>query len=373
MTHQNDLDEFDYRIDCDDFLLYELGRLVEDDRASLDDEEFRRIIEEGIHQHLEIALDVRSDLARYVRESGAGSRLIRAVEDLEARLQSIEPIIRSYTTYMFRRLEECAGRDTGQEEEARSWTERWQRGEVLREEMTAQLKRIGRPAVAALADLLFDSLEDRMGAETAIETLGAIPSAVGARVLAHVISEPMLDEDLEIKAHGIVRNMWPLPRHYILYNLRPHTHEDLPYRWFQLLIETSDPAGVDRILEEVVAHAASPASREDLIAILELLRIARDPETESKILELINTPETPQEARQLLEGFVRTYRPPLSPEEASGWNRSSHFRSVNKKYLSAARLFDSGDTAEALRKLDALLKDEPRYPFALMLRSLISK
>ena len=31
------LDDFDYRVDCDDFLLYELGRLIEEERASLEE------------------------------------------------------------------------------------------------------------------------------------------------------------------------------------------------------------------------------------------------------------------------------------------------------------------------------------------------
>jgi len=30
------LENFDYRVECDDFLLYELGRLIEDDRAALE-------------------------------------------------------------------------------------------------------------------------------------------------------------------------------------------------------------------------------------------------------------------------------------------------------------------------------------------------
>src|SRR5688572_26713659 len=129
------LDDFDYHVECDDFLLYELGRIVEDDRASFEDEEFRRIIHEGIHQHVEIQLTIRSELAREIRARGPGRRLLRAVEDIEYPLQDVELIVRTYTTYMFRRLEECASGNTAQEDEARSWIERWQRGEVLREQV----------------------------------------------------------------------------------------------------------------------------------------------------------------------------------------------------------------------------------------------
>jgi hypothetical protein len=365
------LRDFDYRVDCDDFLLYELGRLVEDDRASFEDEEFRRVIHEGIRQHIEISLDTRVEIARIMREHGLLSRALTDVENLEATLEEVEGIVRSYAAYLFRRLEECADKDRDVEEEARSWISRWQQGAVPRDEMIKRLEAIGTPAVAPLADTLFEAIDDRTVVETAIEILGAIKSNVSARVLAHVIFEPMLDEDLEMKAYGRLRAMWPLGRHYILYNLRPHTHEDLPYRWFQLLVEMDDHAAVDRILEEITVHADSPESREDLLALVELLRITRDPETESRILELINTPETAPAARQFLEGFVRTYRAPVPPEDSSAWTRSSHFRAINKKYLAAARLFDAGNKVEAMRKLDALLQDEPRYPFALMLKRMI--
>src|SRR5438876_78456 len=139
----NPLENFDYLVGCEDFLLYELGRLIDEDRASLDDEEFRRVVDEGIREHL------------------------------------------------------------------------------------------------------------------------------------------------EAKAYALVRAMWPLPRHYIAYSLKSHTHEDLPFRWFQLMIDCEDPAAVDRILEEVLVHAENPDFREDLQALVELLRQSRDPRTEEKIMELL--------------------------------------------------------------------------------------
>src|SRR5436305_11652718 len=104
----------------------------------------------------------------------------------------------------------------------------------------------------------------------------------------------MLDEDLELKAYEYARALWPLPRHFILYSLKPHTHEDIPFRWFQLLIDCEEPSAVDRILEEVLVHADDPNCREDLLALTDLLGRAHDPETEDKVLTVINSPESPR-------------------------------------------------------------------------------
>ncbi|MBI4473097.1 MAG: hypothetical protein HY646_10540 [Acidobacteria bacterium] len=375
------LEGLDYRIPCADFLLYEVDRLIEEDRASLEDEEFRRVIDEGIHEYVDTRLEVRAAVALRLRRAlpkmddntqGAARRVLHAVEDTEFPLRDVGVIIRTFTGYMFRRLEECATIESTSEDEARSLIERWQRGEILREELTKQLKAMGPGSVAPVADLLFDSLHDRVAAETALEILGSIRSAVSARILAHAVSEPMLDEELEVKAYAFIRAMWPLPRHYVLYGLRPHMHEDLPFRWFQLLMDSDDLEAVDRILEEVVVHADNPDYREDLIAVLELLRISRDPDTEQKVLELINTPETPRAVAQLLEGFIKTYRAPAVAGAREAWIRPARLRAVNKKYLSAAKAFDAGRKSEAARKLDELLKEEPEYPLAVMLKRLVN-
>ena len=107
----NPLENFDYLVDCEDFLLYELGRLIDEDRASLDDEEFRRVVDEGIREHVETRLEVRAELAMRLRAAGpAGSRMVPVVEDIEASLSSLAPIVKSYTAYLFRRLEECSGK-----------------------------------------------------------------------------------------------------------------------------------------------------------------------------------------------------------------------------------------------------------------------
>jgi len=44
---------------------------------------------------------------------------------------------------------------------------------------------------------------------------------------------------------------------------------------------------------------------------------------------------------------------------------------ANRKYLAAAKLFDAGKKADAGRALDELLKEDPQYPLALMLKQLI--
>src|SRR5216117_731671 len=103
------LEDFDYRINCDDFLLYELGRLIEEDLASFEEEEFRRVIDAGIHEHIERRLDIRADMAALLRTGGLSvNRVLRCIEDIEAPLRDIPAIIHSYTAYLFRRLEECA-------------------------------------------------------------------------------------------------------------------------------------------------------------------------------------------------------------------------------------------------------------------------
>src|SRR5262245_19904141 len=255
MKSKNPLESFDYRVECDDFLLYELARLIEEDRVSLEDEEFLRVIDAGIHEHIERRLDVRAGMAERLRRNGAPSdRMLLAIEDIESSLRDSPEIIQSYTAYLVARLNECSSFDPDER-------------------------------VTTAADMLLDSPGDRPAAEAAIDLLASIPCAVSARVLAHVISEPLLEEDLETKAYKHVRTMWPLPRHYILYSLKPHTHEDIPFRWFQLMMDCDEPSTVDRILEEVLVHGDNPESREDLLGLVQLLERSNDPEMEDKILQ----------------------------------------------------------------------------------------
>ena len=337
------LERFDYRVECDDFVLYELGRIIEEDHASFEDEEFRRLIGEGIHEHIETRLEIRAGMAKHLRLQGLqAARILRAIEDIESPLPDVEPVVRTYTAYLFRKLEACT-------------------------ETNAH----GEDAVARTADLLFDSPDNRAVVENALDLLGSIRSPVSARVLAHAISEPMLDEDLEMKAYGLLRAMWPLPRHYILYSLKPHTHEDIQFRWFQLLVDSHELTAVDWILEEVFVHAENPNFREDLLALMELLGQAHDPHTEDKIMQVLNNPYAPRPAAQMLETFLKT-SPQRAPSAATAepWASHARLQVSNKEYLAAAKLFDAGRKTDAGRKLDELLKRDPGYPMAVMLREL---
>ncbi len=369
-------DDVDYRVEADDFILYELARLIEEDRASFEDEEFRGILDEGIHEHIENNLDIRAEMSARLRAALPGfdaglrkiaQRTLRALEDIESPLQNASAVVHSYTAYMFRRLNDTADPATDLENEARSWIERWQHGEILREEMTKRLKEIGTAAVAPLGDLLFDAPEERFSADAAIDTLGAIRSSSSARVLAHAILEPLLSEELEMKAYQYTRALWPLPRHYVLHTLMPHTHEDLSFRWFQLLVECDELGAVDLIIEEVAVHAEDAAYREDLCAIIELLRLSRDPQVEEKMIAALNDPKTSQEAVKLLQDFASSFRP--SPQPASNpWSRADRLSNLNKQYLSAVDLADAGKHDDALRKLDAIRKEASDYPFAIALK-----
>jgi tetratricopeptide (TPR) repeat protein len=348
MKLENVLANFDYQVECDDFLLYELGRLIEEDRASLEDEEFREIIDEGIHEHVETRLALRADIAKQLRlampriaedDRAAALRVLRAVEDIDFPLRDVALILTTYTSYLFKRLEDCAGNSVSKESE--------------------------------VADALFECLDDRAAVDAALNTLGSIRTSVSARILAHLVSEPMLEEDLETKAYDILRAMWPLPRHYILYSLKGHDHEDIPFRWFQLLIDSNEPEAVERIMEELRAHADDPTFREDLLALIELLSKSSDPETEDKIMQVLNDPKTPRAASLMLEEFLKKAPPFRSPRtNHSVWKAQDQLQSANKKYQAAARLFDAGRKEEAMRKIDDLLHENSNYPFAIMLKAL---
>jgi hypothetical protein len=339
----NPLQNFDYHVACDDFLLYELGRLIEEDKASFDEAEFRNLIDAGIAEHIERKLDIRATLALLLRreESGARSgRLLHAIEDIESQVRAFPEIIESYTSYLFVRLEECAS--------------------------TEPDERITRSA-----DVLFESPDDHAAAEAALDVLGSIPSAISARVLTHAISEPMLSEELESRAYEQVRGMWPLSRHYILYSLKTHAHEDIPFRWFQILVDCEEPSAVDRILEEFVVHGGDPDFREDLLALAELLSRARDPETEDKVLDVLNNEGTPRAVVEMLENVLKDTKAQRHKDTAGPWAALERAYAANKKYLTAARLLDAGKKAEAHQALDELLIVDPQYPLALMLKQLI--
>jgi hypothetical protein len=339
---KNPLENFDYHVDCDDFLLYELGRLIEEDRATFEDEEFRRLIRAGIHEHIERRLDIRANIAMRLRSSrGRPDRMLHAIEDIESPVRDLPHVIHSYTAYLFQRLEQCS-------------------------EITPNEK------ITTAADLLLESADDRCAAEASIDLLGSIRSPVSARVLAHAVSEPLLDEDLEMKAYNYLRGLWPLPRHYILYSLKPHRHEDIPFRWLQLLVECDEPSAVDRILEELLAHGDDSAYREDLRALVELLGQTGDPEAEDKIMQVLNSERTPRAAVEMLQEFLRNTKTPRHTEvkPQSPWANLDRVYAANRRYLAAAKLFDAGKKTDAERAVDELLRDEPQYPFALILKQM---
>src|SRR5688572_5571571 len=259
---------FDYGVHREDFVLYELHRLIEEDRASFDDAEFRNVIDEGIRAHIQEMPHVRASLARILRSAPlkgeaqtVAMRVVHALEDMESDLCNVAALVLNYTGYLFTRLEELDP-DPGDDK------------------------------ISTAADLLFESTGDRSAAETALDVLCATVSPVTARVLAHAVSEPLLDEDLEARAFAALKASWPLPHHYMLYNLREHPHEDIPIRWFQLFVEVDEPKTVELFLEELRAHGENPAYLEDLIALAETLQGCRDPELEDKILDAVNSTRT---------------------------------------------------------------------------------
>src|SRR5258708_3234510 len=117
----------DFQVETDDFFLYEIGRLIEEDRASFEDEEFRRVIDAGIRAHVEEKLDVRAKMASRLRKEWSrlddptrriALRTVRALEDIEFPLHNISLIVRTYTAYLFRRLQEAADQPGDLEQEA---------------------------------------------------------------------------------------------------------------------------------------------------------------------------------------------------------------------------------------------------------------
>ena len=52
------------------------------------------------------------------------------------------------------------------------------------------------------------------------------------------------------------------------------------------------------------------------------------------------------------------------------WASLVRLQVSNKEYLAAAKLFDGDRKTDALRKLEELLKKDPGYPMAVMLKKL---
>jgi hypothetical protein len=372
------LSNFDFGVDPDDFVFYELIRLIEEERASLDDAGFRRLIDEGLRAHVEENLQIRARIAGVLRRASASMkdqerlvvmRVVRGVEDINSDLANVAVLARVFTVYLLERLE-VREEDATADARARSLIESWQGGETLLQTLNAELSRLGRAAVPALADLLFESVADRSACAAAIGMLGKIDSPVSGRVLAHAVSEPLFDEDLEAAAFAAVKALWPLPRAYMIYDLRGHTHEDIPRRWFELFAQTDDLLTVDLALEEVRVHGDSPNFQEDLAAMLDALNLCRDPEIQNKLLGALNAEDFPAASRPMLEEFLRQYRAPPRPEP-DPWAAAAAAAELNRKYAAAARHLDQGDHNKAGTLLDEILHADSQYPFALMLKEFL--
>ena len=234
----------------DDFQVFELARLIQDGQPSFRDEEFRSLVELSIRLDLNNAVDVRAEMVDRIRRALPGMTpdarriapdVIGAIEDVEFSLDRVGAVVRSYTNQLFGRLEEMP--DSEQPTiDGRKTLERWRAGQIDRAVMFERVRKLGAETVPAVADMLFESLADRSIVETAIELLSMYDDRVSARVLAYLVSEPMLEEDEEAKVRSILKEQWPASRNYILYKLKAHTHEDIPFRWFELLVETGNRA-----------------------------------------------------------------------------------------------------------------------------------
>jgi hypothetical protein len=372
---------FDFKLRADDFVLFELSRLIDEDRASFEDEEFRILIDEGIQQHVEENLHIRAELAGRLRDSipnldpdtqTIARRVIRALENIGYDLRNAGVVVRTYTAYLFDRLQTLEA-TSKPEQEARARIESWKHGKLAGEDLTAAIHKLGEPAVGPIAELLLNEPENRESAELAVELLSSIRSAASSRVLAHVIAEPLLDEDLEMRAFASVLETWPSARPFILHSIDSHAHEDLPFRWFQILMEAQDLKGSQLIYDELCVHGRDANYREDLWALTMLLSQSRDPEIEDQVMGWLNSAETPSAVVPMLQEFLKDFRKPqaASPnsESPDPWRERSRMLSLNEQYVGAAELWDSGQRAETKAALDRILEKEPEYPFAVMLKA----
>ena len=322
--------DVDIPIERHDFLLYELGRLIQEGDPSFKNDEFRSLIEQGIRLNVDPNVEVRARLVESLRRSyrkmsprarRITPEVIGALEDTDFSLDRIGAVVRVYTNRLFGELEDMTT-DASHEDEARVQIESWKSGSLDRVGLMESLRKLGPACVPQVADMLFESLDDSTAVDTSLELLSLLESPVAARVLAYMVSEPILEEAQEERARSILKKFWPLPRTYILYRLKQHSHEDIPFRWIELLVEMGDPRGVDRILEEVVAHARSEDYKEDLLAILGLMDRSQDPGIVGKILRLMTEESAPEASLDILEEWLETSRLAEPVEEALDlWNK----------------------------------------------------
>ena len=302
-----------FQLRPDDFLVYELARLTEDyEEPSFKNEEFRLLVEQGIRLRLHRDIAIRAQLVGKLRQAYPDMQpearkiapdVIGAIEDVEFPLHQIGAIVRSFTNQLFEQLESMPD-GSEVDDRARALLEEWKAGRIDRPTMFEEIRRIGPGSAGAVADMLFETTEDGELADTAIELLTLFETPMSARILAHLVSVPILEEDQEERAQTALKGLWPRPLPYMLYNLKKHTHEDLPFRWFELLIEIDHTRGVERILEEVAVHSMDQSYHEDLLAILSLLDRSNDPGVVGKILRLMTDSRTPEPTLRLIEEWL---------------------------------------------------------------------
>jgi hypothetical protein len=191
----------------------------------------------------------------------------------------------------------------------------------------AGIGQAGVEATPGMVELMLETADDPEISGEVVARLAALCTHDGAaaregagiavRALAFAVSEPVLQESVESRAFEALRTLWPAPRSYVLYHLRRHTHEDIPFRWIELLIVAGELRGVDRVLEEVLIHASDPGSRPDLLSLLDLTARSLDPGREGKVLRILEGPGVPDDARTLVwewlaaspgAGFLRLAR-----------------------------------------------------------------
>ena len=309
---QGVVDDIRFPIEPDDFLLQELGRLIEDGESSLETEDFHFVISQGIRLHVNPNIELRARLAEALRRAQPGMRgpvrrvahaVVGAIEDVDFSLEVVGTVVRGYTNQLLEAVEQMSSAP-GVDEDGREWIQQWTKGALDRMTLVGRFRDAKSAGVPAVADLLFDSLEDPTRIDAALELLSAIGTPVAGRVLAYAISEPILEEAQEERARESLRVVWPLVLPYVLYNLRRHSHEDIPFRWLELLVETDNTRAVDRILEEVVAHARSESYHEDLLTALPLLDRSNDPGIVGKLLRLVTRVSLPEEAIELIQRWI---------------------------------------------------------------------
>ena len=327
--------DIEFPIPADDFTVYDLARLTADYETPLfKDEEFRLLLEQGIRLHVDSSVELRARLVERLRdatpEMDAAARkitldVISGVEDIEFPLYRIGAVVSSYTNQLFQKLEGMPDSSEA-EDEARRLLEEWRGGRLGRQTMMEELREIGPGAVAPAADLLFESPDDRAVADAALELLSTLESNTSARILAYLVSEPVLEEEQEERAQQTLAEIWPTPLPYILYNLKKHSHEDLPYRWFELLVATGYTRAADRILEEVAVHSGLERFREDLLSILSLLEASKDPGVVGKILRLMTDARTTEPTVLILENWLEESS--MAEEVEAGMDRWNDGRSI---------------------------------------------